>query len=96
MTGCDKTTLMFVTSHVPGALYRTLKPMADAGINMVKLESRPARQENWSYMFFADLEGHIQDPQVRRTVAEMESLSRFLKCLGSYPRAGGESKEQRQ
>lgn len=94
VTGCDKTTLMFVTSHVPGALYRTLKPMADAGINMVKLESRPARHENWSYMFFADLEGHMQDPQVRQTVAEMEALSRFLKWLGSYPRAGGEIQEQ--
>jgi prephenate dehydratase len=45
-------------------------------------------------MFFADLEGHMQDPQVRQTVAEMEALSRFLKWLGSYPRAGGEIQEQ--
>jgi chorismate mutase/prephenate dehydratase len=86
-TGKDKISIMFVTAHVPGALYKTLKPIAEAGINMVKLESRPTKHETWSYFFFVDLEGHDEDPIVKETVAKMKSLCLYLKCLGSYPRA---------
>ena len=88
-TGCDKTSIMFVTSHVPGALYRVLQPIAEAGINMVKLESRPTKHENWSYFFFVDIEGHIEDNIVKETITEMKNLCLYLKCLGSYPRAQG-------
>lgn len=86
-TGRDKTSLMFVTSHVPGALFKILEPIANAGINMVKLESRPTKHENWSYFFFADMEGHIQDPVMEETVGKMRKLCLYLKHLGSYPRA---------
>ncbi len=86
-TGSDKTSIMFVTSHVPGALYKALKPIADAGINMVKLESRPTKHENWSYFFFVDLEGHLEDELVAGTLKKMKKLCLFLKCLGSYPLA---------
>ncbi len=88
-TGRDKTSIMFVTSHIPGALYRILQPIAAAGINMVKLESRPARHEKWSYVFFADLEGHLQDANLKTTVEEMKRICLFWKWLGSYPRAMG-------
>ncbi|MEW6674236.1 MAG: prephenate dehydratase [Thermodesulfobacteriota bacterium] len=87
-TGADKTSIMFVTAHVPGALFRVLKPIADADINMVKLESRPSKHENWSYFFFADLEGHISDPKVKETLDDMKKLCLFMKLLGSYPVAG--------
>jgi chorismate mutase / prephenate dehydratase len=86
-TGRDKTSLMFVTAHSPGALYKALSPIAQAGLNMVKLESRPSPHENWSYCFFLDLEGHMNDPKVNRTVDEMRSMCLFMKYLGSYPRA---------
>ncbi|MBN1932109.1 MAG: prephenate dehydratase [Desulfobacterales bacterium] len=86
-TGNDKTSLLFVTAHVPGALYKVLKPMGEAGINMVKLESRPTKYENWSYCFFVDLEGHIEDPIVKTTVERIKSLCLHLKWLGSYPKA---------
>lgn len=86
-TGADKTSIMFVTAHVPGALFRVLKPIAEADINMVKLESRPSKHENWSYFFFADLEGHISDIKVKDTIEEMKKLCLFLKLLGSYPMA---------
>lgn len=86
-TGRDKTSLMFVISHVPGALFKILEPIYQAGINMVKLESRPTKHENWSYFFFVDLEGHIEDPNVKETVAKMKDLCLYLKWLGSYPRA---------
>jgi chorismate mutase/prephenate dehydratase len=86
-TGKDKTSIMFVTTHVPGALYKVLKPIADAGINMVKLESRPAKLENWSYIFFVDFEGHIEETVVQETLEEMRPKCLFLKWLGSYPRS---------
>ncbi len=86
-TGNDKTSIMFVTAHTPGALYRILQPVAAAGINMVKLESRPAKHEKWSYVFFADFEGHIQDLPVKNTIDEMRNICLFMKFLGSYPKA---------
>ncbi|MFH0731089.1 MAG: prephenate dehydratase [Pseudomonadota bacterium] len=86
-TGKDKTSLLFVTAHAPGALYKVLTPIADNGLNMVKLESRPSRHENWSYCFFLDLEGHLDTPVVKETVDMMRGLCLFLKVLGSYPRA---------
>ncbi len=84
-TGNDKTSLMFVTAHVPGALFQALGPISEAGINMLKLESRPAKYENWSYVFFVDLLGHADDEPVRRTLAKMKDNCQFLKVLGSYP-----------
>lgn len=86
-TGNDKTSLMFVTAHVPGALFRVLKPIADAQINMVKLESRPTKHQNWSYFFIADMEGHIEDPVMNQTIESMKTICLFIKWLGSYPRA---------
>ncbi len=84
-TGKDKTSVMFVTSHIPGALYKTLKPIAENGLNMVKLESRPAKYQNWSYFFFADIEGHIDEPVMQKTISQMEKVCLYMKCLGSYP-----------
>ncbi|MBI9089132.1 MAG: prephenate dehydratase [Desulfobacterium sp.] len=84
-TGRDKTSVMFATSHVPGALFKALDPVNKAGLNMVKLESRPTRHQNWSYYFFMDIEGHIEDKIVFDTIEEMKANSLYLKLLGSYP-----------
>lgn len=84
-TGNDKTSVMFATSHVPGALFKALDPVNRAGLNMVKLESRPTRHQNWSYYFFMDIEGHIEDKIVFETIEEMKANSLYLKLLGSYP-----------
>lgn len=86
-TGVDKTSIIFVTPNVPGALHKILKPIAESGINMVKLESRPTKHENWSYFFFVDIEGHIEDPVVSSTIKKMSKICLYLKCLGSYPMA---------
>ncbi|MCJ7771723.1 MAG: prephenate dehydratase [Desulfobacterales bacterium] len=83
-TGKDKTSIMFATPHVPGALYKTLKPIAEAEINMVKLESRPTKHENWSYFFFVDIEGHIDDKVIKGTVSKLKEICLYLKVLGSY------------
>jgi chorismate mutase/prephenate dehydratase len=85
-TGKDKTSILFVTPHVPGALFKVLEPVAQAGINMVKLESRPTKFENWSYFFMMEIEGHIEDPNVQQTVNKLKELCLYLKFLGSYPR----------
>ncbi|MFC1896388.1 prephenate dehydratase, partial [Thermodesulfobacteriota bacterium] len=86
-TGRDKTSLLFVTPHIPGALYRVLAPIAAEGINMTKLESRPNKQLGWHYLFFVDLEGHIEDAPVAGALAEIRKLCSFVKWLGSYPNA---------
>ncbi len=86
-TGADKTSILFVTAHVPGALYNVLKPIAEAGVNMLKLESRPTRHQNWSYFFMVDLAGHVEDAEVKRTIDEMKKICLYLKFLGSYPMA---------
>ena len=84
-TGNDKTSIMFATSHVPGALFKTLEPVNKAGLNMLKLESRPTRHHDWSYYFFLDIEGHKLDKLVSHTIKEIKKHSLLLKVLGSYP-----------
>ncbi|PID73713.1 MAG: prephenate dehydratase [Desulfobacterales bacterium] len=86
-TGNDKTSLMFVTGHVPGALYQILRPVAESRLNMLKLESRPTRCQNWSYFFFMDIEGHLEDEAVSKALVEMKKLCMYMKILGSYPKA---------
>ena len=84
-TGNDKTSVMFATSHVPGALFKALAPVEAAGINMLKLESRPIKDQKWSYYFFLDIEGHIKDKKIAQMVERMREVTLTLKVLGSYP-----------
>ena len=84
-TGNDKTSIMFATSHIPGALFKALAPIDRNSLNMLKLESRPTRHQNWSYYFFMDIEGHIKDEIVAQTIDEIRAHTLSLKILGSYP-----------
>lgn len=86
-SGRDKTSLVMSTKNQPGAVVRLLQPLADAGISMSKLESRPARSDNWEYLFFVVCDGHRQDPEMVAALAEIEARAAFLKVLGSYPAA---------
>ncbi len=88
-TGQDKTSLIFAVDNIPGALYKTLKPLADQGLNMTRIVSRPAKNEAWRYLFFVDLDGHRDEPQVRGALEEIQAISAHFKMLGSYPRAAG-------
>ena len=85
LTGKDKTSIMFATSHVPGALFKAIEPVNRAGLNMLKLESRPKRHQNWSYYFFLDIQGHKKDKLVSNTIKKIKKYSLSLKILGSYP-----------
>ncbi len=86
-TGDDKTSLLVSTGNRPGALYRVLKPFADHGISMTKIESRPSRRGMWDYVFFIDIEGHRDDPAVKRALQDLEAKAQMVKWLGSYPKA---------
>jgi chorismate mutase/prephenate dehydratase len=86
--GHDKTSLMFSIKHRAGALSEVLKVFSSHGINLTRIESRPSRQQAWEYVFFVDLEGHIDDPPVAQALEEVAECCIFLKSLGSYPGGG--------
>jgi prephenate dehydratase len=83
----SKTSIIFTTRHVPGALYHVLRELAERGINLTKIESRPRRNRPWHYRFFVDFEGHLDDPPVQAALLAILQQSSFLKVLGSYPAA---------
>ncbi len=85
-TGKDKTSMLFATAHVPGALVTALAPLARGKVNIMSIESRPAQNRKWEYLFFLDLEGHRKEPRIAGCIGEMEGLTSFLKVLGSYPK----------
>ena len=82
-----KTSIIFTTRHVPGALYTVLGELADRGINLTKIESRPRRNRPWPYRFFVDFEGHEDDESVQEAMLGILKQSSFLQVLGSYPMA---------
>lgn len=84
-SGKDKTSLVMSTRNVPGAVHALLTPLAQHGVSMTRLESRPARTGRWEYMFYVDIEGHRLDANVVQTLAELQQKAAFLKNLGSYP-----------
>lgn len=86
-TGKDKTSLLLYAANKPGDLYRSLKVFADNQINLTRIESRPSRQEIWEYVFFIDIEGHIEDEHVANTIKILEKQTSLIKHLGSYPNA---------
>lgn len=84
-SGRDKTSLVLGAPNQPGAIVKLLQPLADAGISMSKLESRPARSANWEYVFFVVCEGHRDDAKLSATLAKVAQHAAFFKILGSYP-----------
>jgi chorismate mutase/prephenate dehydratase len=87
-TSKDKTSILFTVPHKAGSLLRALDPLAQRGINMTRIESRPSRLRNWEYLFYVDIEGHAMDENVSKGLTEMAKWCAFVKQLGSYP-AGG-------
>lgn len=86
-SGKDKTSIMFSVKDEPGILYRMLEPFSKRQINLSKIESRPLKSKAWEYIFFLDLEGHVDDPPVAEAITELRNYCQFLKVLGSYPKA---------
>jgi chorismate mutase/prephenate dehydratase len=86
-SGNDKTSLLFSTPNRPGALHAMLACFADHGVSMTRIESRPSRRGMWDYVFFVDVEGHIEDQPVAAALRKLEERAAMVKWLGSYPRA---------
>lgn len=84
-TGKDKTSIMFSVKDKPGALYETLLPFKKAKINLTKIESRPSKRKAWEYIFFVDMEGHVEDKTIRKAIESIKEHCLYLKILGSYP-----------
>ena len=85
----DKTSIVFATKNVPGALYRAMGEFASRGINLTKLESRPRRNKAWVYVFYADFDGSMEDPNCQEAVGGLLKSGAFVKVLGSYKKASG-------
>lgn len=85
VSGRDKTSLVCSAPNRPGAVHQLLEPLARHGVSMTKLQSRPARNGMWEYMFYVDIEGHQADAAVAAALSELQERASFVKVLGSYP-----------
>ena len=82
--GADKTSIMMMLPHKPGALYRVLARMYVLGINVTKLESRPIPDSDFEFMFYFDLDTSIYSEEFVQLICELDELSEDFKYLGSY------------
>lgn len=84
-TGCDKTSIVFSTDNKPGSLYRILDIFSLWDINMTRIESRPSKNALGQYIFFIDMDGHIEDQDVHDALTMIRRKTSFYKFIGSYP-----------
>lgn len=82
--GADKTSIMMVLNHKPGALYKVLARMYVLGINVIKLESRPIPDRDFEFMFYFDLETSVYSEEFVQLMCELDDLCEEFKYLGSY------------
>lgn len=82
--GANKTSLVLITPHKPGALYRALGIFDKHGINLTKLQSRPIKETAWRYMFYIDVEIGLNDTKLKNALAELKSQECETILLGSY------------
>ena len=81
----DKTSLILITGHKPGALYHCLKPFAERDVNLSKLESRPVGHTPWKYRFFLDVDAGTDDASLAAALEELHAEAAMVQVLGSYP-----------
>jgi chorismate mutase / prephenate dehydratase len=84
-SGSDTTALIFGVHDAPGALFDVLKHFAERGINLKTIHSRPKQGENWNYLFYVEVSGHVTDRGVVTALEEIKRGTRLLKVLGSFP-----------
>jgi len=85
--GANKTSIVFATKNAPGALYSCLGEFASRNVNLSKLESRPRKNKPWVYVFYADLDGSVDDPDCHAAIGGLLKTGAFVKILGSYKKA---------
>ena len=85
-TGYDRTSLaIYPQVDHPGLLYNLLGMFAERGVNLSKIESRPSKGRLGDYIFFIDVQGHVEDKRVEEAMEALRKMA-FVKVLGSYPR----------
>lgn len=83
----EKTSIVFATNNIPGALYACLKEFSDRKLNLTKLESRPSGAKAWQYHFYLDFDAPTKNPVAQDLLAALAAQTSFLRVLGSYPHA---------
>jgi len=81
-----KTSLVFSTRNVPGALFRALSAFALRDLSLTKIESRPLRGKPWEYLFYVDFLGRVDTPNAQNALHHLRELADFLRVLGCYPK----------
>jgi prephenate dehydratase len=84
VAGPAKTSLVYATKNVPGALLRSLQPFAVTGIQLTKIESRPSRNSPWDYVFYLDFEGDPASQHVADALEVMRASCAWVRVLGTY------------
>jgi len=82
-----KTSLVFSTRNVPGALFRALSAFALRDLSLTKIESRPLRGKPYEYLFYVDFLGRVDTPNAQNALNHLRELADFLRVLGCYPRS---------
>jgi prephenate dehydratase len=85
-TGPARTTLLIGLRNEPGTLLAALAVIAQAGVNISKLESRPNRVGEWEYIFWLDLDGAADSPEILGVMQGLADVTLERRILGSYPR----------
>ncbi len=85
-SGNDCTSIFFAIKDKVGALYEILGVLENNELNLSYIESLPSRTKPWEYIFFADIDGHVDDDNVHSVLEHLNDLCRDVKILGSYPR----------
>ncbi len=86
-SGQDKTSIVVSSPDRAGALIEILEPLKRHGVSMTSIETRPERPNKWAYVFFIDMNGHINDDNVKNAIEDIRPLVKELRILGSYPKA---------
>lgn len=81
----NKTSFLFSVEHRPGSLFRAMEPLCLNGLNLAHIQSRPLSGSVFECCFFIDVEGHVDEPRVRKALDVMRERTAFLRLLGSYP-----------
>ena len=81
---CNKVTVVFSLDNKAGTLYKLLRHFAENNINMLKIESRPSKNEPWQYLLYVDFEGNIKNDDVKKAINLIDDQSEYFKLLGCY------------
>jgi chorismate mutase/prephenate dehydratase len=84
----DKISALFTLPHRSGTLHRIMSIFAVAGLNMMKLESRPVLGKSWEYLFFVDFTGGLDQPGMDGVLHELTQASTSFRVLGNYKASG--------